>query len=744
MNYNKATMKGRGPKALMLVVVLLIMSFSAIVIESAESNDAATVTITPSSDTIEKGSTRQLTATVSGATSEVTITGWSSSNTSVATVSDTGLVTAVADGTATITATASDATPGHSEITVRTSVTGVNITESTAVVEIGKTITLHATLSPSDATNKTMNWSSGTSTVATVSSSTTSTASATMTITGVAEGTAVITARSAATTSLFDTCTVTVIKAVTSVTIDPTSLTLYHNNKASENSATIGVTVVPADVTYRDWSSSNTNVATVDNNGKVTAVGQGTATITLKIGSFTRTCSVTVSDVALTSIALDKTTVEVDIGSTVDITPLLNNSTGSHYPTNDKITWTASASGKISGLPSGEVSAAKVTLTGVAEGSVTITATTKEGSKTAQCTITVKPVLIEKVEIEGGPYSLEVDETEDLKAKLKFTPANATNKNVTWTSSDSTKVEINANGVITAKAPGTATITVTTVEGSHTATTTVTVVQTYTIEADVTESQGKGNVGNVTELLNKIEATKAKGLNPIVDIDASHSDYVSMTSDIITKLKGIKGAELHIELKLGGMALDNSAMSKLPKGNMIGFSINTTTLADTYAKYAPYYAYDVSIYSGELKVPTNFGSAHVTVAIKYDPKPGEDEEKLVVAYVPDKGTPVLVSEFDYNSEYDCIVFETNHCSSFMVLFHDNDIKPEGDGFIVFIVFMIIVIVLIVLITLYIRSANGFKGMFAVNGNNRRQQPPQPPTGYYPPAVEYNNYYNYRR
>ncbi|MBR4202077.1 MAG: hypothetical protein IKQ93_00680, partial [Candidatus Methanomethylophilaceae archaeon] len=97
-----------------------------------------------------------------------------------------------------------------------------------------------------------------------------------------------------------------------------------------------------------------------------------------------------------------------------------------------------------------------------------------------------------------------------------------------------------------------------------------------------------------------------------------------------------------------------------------------------------------------------------------------------------------------NSEYECVVFETNHCSSFMVLFHDNDIKPEGDGFIVFIVFMIIVIVLIVLITLYIRSANGFKGMFAVNGNNRRQQPPQPPAGYYPPAVVYNNYYNYRR
>ena len=422
----------------------------------------------------------------------------------------------------------------------------------------------------------------------------------------------------------------------------------------------------------------------------------------------------------------------------------MNNSTGSHYPTNDKVTWTASTSGKVSGLPSGEVSAAKVTLTGIAEGTVTITVTTKEGSKTAQCTINVKPVLIQKVEIEGGPYKLEADEIKDLKAKLKFTPTNATNKNVTWASSDPTKVEINANGIITAKAPGTVTITVTTVEGSHTATTTVTVTKDYTIEADVTESGGKGNVGNVTELLNKIEATKAKGLNPIVDIDASHSDYVSMTSDVITKLKGIRGAELHIELKLGGVALDNGAMSKLPKGNMIGFSINTTTLADTYAKFAPYYAYDVSIYSGELKVPTNFGGDHVTVAIKYTLKDGESKEKLAVAYVPDKGTPVLVSEFDYNSEYECVVFETNHCSSFMVLFHDNDIKPEGDGFIVFIVFMIIVIVLIVLITLYIRSVNGFKGMFAVNGNNRRQQPPQPPAGYYPPAVVYNNYYNYRR
>ncbi|MBE6518641.1 MAG: Ig domain-containing protein [Thermoplasmata archaeon] len=738
MKDNMATMKGRGPKALMLVVVLLIMSFSAIVINNTETDDAA-ISI-PEEARVEKGKTVTITST--GAAGTVT---WTTSNASIATVDASGVVTGVAVGVATITATDSGSSSSSSSsssdtctVTVfKTAVQSVTLNHSKLAVEMTKTGTLTATVSPSTATEKTVTWTSSASDVATVSSN--------GRITPLKEGVTTITATADGKSA---TCAVTVIPTITSLTISASSAEIYHNSKETENSITLNVSIAPSSISYRDWTSSNAAVAKVDNTlGKVTVAngfsGTGTSTITLTIGSQTASCAVTVKDVAVSTISLDKTSVEASVGDSITLTPILNASL--KYPTNDKVTWTASPSGIVSfKSATSDVSAAPMTMSVDAEGKVTVTVTTKEGSKVSQCVIDAKPVLIEKVEIEGGPYELEVDEIKDLKAKLKFTPTNATNKNVTWASSDPTKVEVNANGIITGKAPGTVTITVTTVEGSHTATTTVTVTKDYTIEADVTESGGKGNVGNVTELLNKIEATKTKGLNPIVDIDASHSDYVSMTSDVITKLKGIKGAELHIELKLGGMALDNGAMSKLPKGNMIGFSINTTTLADTYAKFAPYYAYDVSIYSGELKVPTNFGGDRVTVAIKYTLKDGESKEKLAVAYVPDKGTPVLVSEFDYNSEYDCVVFETNHCSSFMVLFHDNDIKPEGDGFIVFIVFMIVVIVLIVLITLYIRSANGFKGMFAVNGNNRRQQPPQPPAGYYPPAVEYNNYYNYRR
>ena len=164
-------------------------------------------------------------------------------------------------------------------------VTGITLSESSiTLVAGGETLTLTATVTPDNATDKTVTWTSSNTSVATVEDGV---------VTPVAEGTATITAKAGDQTAE---CAVTVksegtIIAVTKVELNKTSLTL--NEEASE---TLTATVTPATATNKTvtWSSSDTDVATVEN-GKVTAVAEGTATITAKAGEQTAECAVTVT-----------------------------------------------------------------------------------------------------------------------------------------------------------------------------------------------------------------------------------------------------------------------------------------------------------------------------------------------------------------------------------------------------------------------------------------------------------------
>ena len=153
----------------------------------------------------------------------------------------------------------------------------------------GKEGTLTATITPSNATNQNVTWKSSDTKVATVDNGL---------VTAVAEGTATITVTT--TDGNFqDTCTVTVTQPaetpVTSVTLDKTSLTLDVGG-----SDTLAATVKPDDATNKavKWSSSNENVATVNQNGNVKAVGAGKATITATTADgsgVSATCEVTVN-----------------------------------------------------------------------------------------------------------------------------------------------------------------------------------------------------------------------------------------------------------------------------------------------------------------------------------------------------------------------------------------------------------------------------------------------------------------
>lgn len=242
------------------------------------------VTINETELALKKGETATLTATVEPEDATDKTVTWESSAPAIATVDENGKVTAKKSGSAIITATAGEES-ATCEVTVTNPATAIAFENTTETVLIGEANakTLAVTTTPTDADELTYTWNSSKLEVATVANGV---------VTGVAAGEAVITVTAGTLTA---SCTVTVTaetKPATKVTLDKTTLTLEE-----EKTDTLTATITPADSTDSiTWTSSAPAVATVDQTGKVTAVAEGTATITAKANDeVSATCAVTVT-----------------------------------------------------------------------------------------------------------------------------------------------------------------------------------------------------------------------------------------------------------------------------------------------------------------------------------------------------------------------------------------------------------------------------------------------------------------
>ncbi|MBD5254820.1 MAG: Ig domain-containing protein [Barnesiella sp.] len=317
----------------------------------------SSVQIRPSSATLNVGETINLTATVYPETASDKSVSWYSSNNQIATVTD-GKVTAIAEGTATITAYAGSV-KAECVITVTpTSVTSITLSQTSVELTIGESTTITATISPENAEDKTITWSSSDTAVATVTNGT---------ITAVAVGTATITASCGDVTAE---CTVTVNSiAVTSIQLSEKSVTLSEGG-----TMTLSATVLPADATNKtvEWTSSNAAIAAV-NNGTVTAYQAGTAEITAQIGDISDKCTITVLP---TSLSFSKNSFTINIDDRINLTTYVR-------PTAtpaSSLSWSSSASDIVS-VSNGIITAHK-------KGKSTITVTCSNGA-TASCAITV-------------------------------------------------------------------------------------------------------------------------------------------------------------------------------------------------------------------------------------------------------------------------------------------------------------------------------------------------------------------
>lgn len=165
--------------------------------------------------------------------------------------------------------------------------------------------------------------------------------------------------------------------------------------------------------------------------------------------------------VKVTSVTLNKSTTRLAIGATETLTATVLPSDAD----NKSVTWSSSNTAVATVSSSGKITAKSA-------GTAIITVTTVDQGKTATCSIEAYVVNVESIAVSKSSATITVGNTETLT--VAFTPANATNKSIVWTSSDETVATV-SNGVITAVGAGNATITATSVDGNKTSTCAVTI-----------------------------------------------------------------------------------------------------------------------------------------------------------------------------------------------------------------------------------------------------------------------------
>ena len=286
-----------------------------------------------------------------------------------------------------------------------TLVTSVTLDRTNLSLTTGHATTLTAAVEPDDATSKNVSWSCSPGGIVAITPDPADSRKAN--ITALATGTATITVTAADGSGKSASCTVTVSSPyypVTGITLDQASLSLEKGN-----TATLHATVTPSYATNPTvtWFSSNETVAAVDRTGKVTAVGGGTAVITARAGSYSVSCTVTVT-VPATGLTLDQTAFSLSVGGQGTLTAFLTPADA----TTQEILWTSSdpevaavegsstEAAESSSAEAGDSSTASTdsreagmaTVTAIGKGTAVITAATADGSLSASCTVTVPAV----------------------------------------------------------------------------------------------------------------------------------------------------------------------------------------------------------------------------------------------------------------------------------------------------------------------------------------------------------------
>jgi uncharacterized protein YjdB len=363
-NDGSVTSIGIGSAIITVALENTKVTVSITVVETTVSS----ITVSPQSMSLTVGQTQKLTGNLVDARGGV-ITGqpaWESSSRFVATVSASGLVSAVGPGTATVNATAYGQQTTAVVTVIEATIASVTVAPEAAAVSTGQTKQMSASITDTQGSilvGLTPSWSSSKMSVATVSTD--------GLITAVASGTTTITVTSG---GVMGTATVTVAAVpVSSIIVSPQSPKVVAGQTqqlvttlrdASGNTLT-GQTVT--------WSSSNQSAATVSASGFVAGIASGTSTITATVGGSSAVVLITVTEAQVVSVAVTPTLYVLKAGETLQLTVTLSDGTGNEL-TGPTVTWSSSdpliATVSTKGLVKSE-----------ARGSATVTATAEGVSK---------------------------------------------------------------------------------------------------------------------------------------------------------------------------------------------------------------------------------------------------------------------------------------------------------------------------------------------------------------------------
>lgn len=401
------------------------------------------IRLLPASLTMGPGQQESLDVTYTPANASDKRVTYASDTPSVATVDINGVVTAIKQGKAIITATSVDGekTARTTITVVDLTVTGVTVAPVSAKVKVAANTTLKATVLPKGS-NQTVTWTSSNNSIATVDNA--------GKVTGVSQGTAQITAR---TLEGGFTASATVTVEGSLVTISPGSLKMQ-----SGDSATVKATVASAAGSTPTivWISGNTRIATVDQKGNVRAYQDGRTTITAWVdgGKMSGSIEVVVGNVDVTSVKITPATMTLapGMGQALQAEILPNSALV------QDVTWHSSNPNVVTVDKYGRILAV------ASKGQATIVATSVDGQKTGKTVVNIGEVAITNVSIKAAATTIAPGSSLNLSYVLE--PVDAPVSRVQWSSSNPQVAVINTSGRVSALRTGTTTIIVKVTDGT--------------------------------------------------------------------------------------------------------------------------------------------------------------------------------------------------------------------------------------------------------------------------------------
>jgi uncharacterized protein YjdB len=413
----------------------------------------------------------------------------------------------------------SEIVPGSvMSVDISVAVSGVTIDESIEIEQFEEA-QLTPNVFPSNADDLSVTWSSSDESVVTVN------ADGVITGIGPGQATVEVTTNDGNFTDEIVVTVIEVIIDVSGITVDPTTTTINIGEIFQVNA-----TVEPSNATNPayEWTSSDRDIATVDDQGVIVGKAEGVTTIlaTTIDGGFIAEITVTVIALAVSGISVSESAIDMYQNTTRLLTYQIEPSNA----TNQEVVWSSDDSNIVAVSPEGLITAQNI-------GTTTVNVTTIDGGFVASTTVTVLSVIVTGLSIDATEVDIYIEESRQLTALVE--PANATDQSVIWSTDDPSIVTVDDEGNIVGVSPGVTIVRATTVDGGYVASTTVTVLSVIVTGVTIDTTEVDIDVDQSIQLTASVEPADATDPSVIWSTDDASIVTVDNEGNILGVSPGV-------------------------------------------------------------------------------------------------------------------------------------------------------------------------------------------------------------